>query len=96
MPRFTENLNIDVWEDVDIDIDVEDFFDEMTDEEKQEMLELLAKDGFGVANLYSSSGRSSWEFESWEFDEAVFKLKVNYHQLTNEETDLIIKLAKRF
>ncbi len=91
MPRFTENLNIDVWEDVDIDIDVEDFFDEMTDEEKQEMLELLAKDGFTLEGSFQGHG-----IDAQEFINSVHKLSENYHQLTNEETDLIIKLAKRF
>ena len=88
MPRFSEYQDVEV--DVTMDIDVDDFFQEMDDEECREMYKLLVEDGFDLGDK-TPSGRSSWEF-----DEAMGKLKQNYHALTNEETDLIIKLAKRF
>lgn len=88
MPRFSEYQDVEV--DVTMDIDVDDFFQKMDDEECREMYKLLVEDGFDLGDK-TPSGRSSWEF-----DEAMGKLKQNYHSLTNEETDLIIKLAKRF
>ncbi len=93
MPSFNQEVNVDEWVDVDIDISVHDFFVEMDRFEKEEMLDLLIEDGVTTENqdLLSPSGRSSWEF-----DEAMLKLKSNYHSLTNEDTDLIIKLSKRF
>lgn len=86
MPRFSEYQDIDVQ----MDIDVDDFYEEMDHSERQEMYDLLVEKGYGFGEN-TSSGRSSWEF-----DEAMGKLKQNYYALTNEETDLIIKLAKRF
>jgi len=86
MPYFSDYQEVDV----EMNIDVDEFYEEMDRSERQEMYELLVKNGFGIG-ADTPSGRSSWEF-----DEAMGKLKQNYHALTNEETDLIIKLAKRF
>jgi hypothetical protein len=90
MPSFSKEVNIDEYVDVDIYIDIYDFYIEMDDNEKKEMLKYLIKDGFG-SDINSPSGRSSWEF-----DGAILKLKKNYLSLSNEETDLIIKISKRF
>jgi hypothetical protein len=89
MPRFSKEVNVDEYVDVDLDIDVDEYFDEMDEDECKEMARLLTKEGYIEAD--PSTSRSSWEF-----DEAIIKLKQNYYVLTNEETDLIIKLAKRF
>jgi hypothetical protein len=89
MPRFSKEVNVDEYVDVDLDIDVEEYFEEMDEDECKEMASLLTKEGYIEAD--PSTGRSSWEF-----DEAMIKLKQNYYALTNEETDLIISLAKRF
>jgi len=86
MPRFSEYQDVEV----DMDIDVDEFFEEMNSSERQEMYDLLVEKGYGIGEN-TPSGRSSWEF-----DEAMGKLKQNYHSLSNQETDLIIKLAKRF
>ena len=88
MPQFSEYQDVEV--DVVMNIDVDEYFEEMDNSERQEMYDLLIAKGFGFGEN-SPSGRSSWEF-----DEAMNKLKQNYHSLTNEETDLIIKLSKRF
>jgi hypothetical protein len=86
MPRFSDYQEVDV----NMNIDVDEFYEEMDRSERKEMYQLLVKGGY-VDGIEDLSGRSSWEF-----DEAMIKLKINYHSLTNEETDLIIKLAKRF
>jgi hypothetical protein len=84
MPEFytSEYVNIE------LDIDVDEFFDKMTNSEKLEMFDLLLEDGFGVDEASPHT--------NWEFTESINKLNNNYHQLTNEEEALIIKLAKRF
>ena len=89
MPRFSKEVNVDEYVDVDLDIDVEEYFEEMDEDECKEMASLLTKEGY--IEVDPSTGRSSWEF-----DEAINKLKLNYYALTNEETDSIIKLANRF
>lgn len=89
MPSFVTEVR---YLDVDVDIEVEEFYDEMDKEEKQEMYDLLVEDKTVIGReLNKPSGRSSWEF-----DEAITKLKANYYSLTNEETDAIIRMAKRF
>jgi hypothetical protein len=88
MPQFSDYQDVEV--DVVMNIDVDEYYKEMDEEERREMFNLLIKGGFGIGGSIPS-GRSSWEF-----DEAMGKLKQNYHALANEETDLIIKLSKRF
>lgn len=86
MPRFWDYQEVEV----DLNIEVDDFYEEMDSEDCERMMKLLKEGGYGN-NLEEPSGRSSWEF-----DEAISKLKQNYHSLSNEDTDLIIKLSKRF
>lgn len=89
MPTFYKEVNVDEYVDVDLDIDVDEYFEAMDEIDCKEMARLLTKEGYIEAD--PSTGRSSWEF-----DEAMAKLRQNYYALSNEETDLIIKLSKRF
>jgi hypothetical protein len=89
MPTFYKEVNVDEYVDVDLDIDVDEYFEAMDEIDCKEMSRLLTKRGY-IEND-PSTGRSSWEF-----DDAITKLRQNYYALSNEETDLIIKLAKRF
>jgi hypothetical protein len=84
MPSFSE------WQDVEteINIDVDEFYEEMNSSERKEMYKLLADDGYGLD--YSSTN------SSWEFDQAIIVLQKSYLLLTKEETEAIIALAKRF
>ena len=84
MPEFI----VEEYVEIDAYIDVDEFFDKMTNSEKREMFDLLIEDGFGTdeAPIHTN----------WEFRDAVSKLNTNYLNLTNEEVDTIIKLAKRF
>lgn len=92
MPSFSKEVNVDEYVDVDLDISVSEFFDELDDDEKKEMYELLIGDGVGYgSDINQPSGRVSWEF-----DDAIVKLKKNYYALTNEEIELLVKMSKRF
>lgn len=92
MPSFSKEVNVDEYVDVDLDISVSEFFDELDDDEKKEMYELLIEDGIGYGgDINQPSGRASWEF-----DDAIVKLKKNYYALTNEEIELLVKMSKRF
>ena len=88
MPKFTESVYVKEYVDVDININVGDFYDEMDDNESRQMLKLLIEDGYEVPTTASSN--------NWEFIDAMKKLSNNYYQLTNEEEALIIALSKRF
>jgi hypothetical protein len=87
MPTFNELVDLSDW--VDIEVSVEDFYEEMDSSEKKEMASLLTKAGYIEAD--PSPGRSSWEF-----DEAINKIRLNYYSLSNEDIAPIIQLAKRF
>lgn len=84
MPSFSD------WQDVEveIDVDVDEFYEEMTSSERKEMYQLLEHNGYGLD--YSSTS------SSWEFDQAIAALKKNYLLLSKEETEVVIALAKRF
>jgi hypothetical protein len=84
MPSFSE------WQDVEteINVDVDEFYEEMNSSERKEMYRLLVDNGYGLD--YSSTT------SSWEFDEAILTLGKNYLQLSKEETEAVIALAKRF
>ena len=88
MPKFTESVCVEEYVDVDIDVSVEEFYDEMNSHEAKKMLQLLIEDGYGVPTPAS--------INNWEFTDAITKLSSNYYQLTNEEEALIISLSKRF
>lgn len=95
MPTFSKLEDVEVCEvvevDVDIDVSVEEFYQEMDYDECEEMVKLLQKKGF--TNVIETGGRG---MDAAEFEEAIEKLVKNYHCLPKEQTDLIISLAKRF
>lgn len=84
MPSFSD------WQDVEveIDVDVDEFYEKMNSRERNEMYQLLEDNGYGLDYSTTSS--------SWEFDQAISALKKNYLLLSKEETEAVIALAKRF
>jgi len=88
MPRFTE---YDAPVDVEIDISVEEFFDEMDDEERREMFEFLIEDG-----TLSAVSRTKISAAENEFETALTKLHGKWNLLSSEEEQIIFKIAKRF
>ena len=78
----------------DLDIDVDDFYYEMSDREKQEMYELLREDGYGSSFKLSDEMPAS--VPEWEFIDTIEKISSNRLQLTNEEDEMLKKIASRF
>ena len=77
----------------DLDIDVDDFYYEMSSKEKKEMYDLLVEDG------YASSFKKEDEplsVPEWEFTNIMSKISSNRLQLTNEEDEMLKKIASRF
>jgi len=86
MPYFTPDVD-------DLDIDVDDFFYEMSDDDKVEMYELLSAEG------YISSFKTSDEPTSvleWEFNSIMSKISSNRLLLTSEEDEMLKRIASRF
>lgn len=85
MPYFTPD---------DLDIDVDDFYYEMSDREKQEMYELLKEDGY--YSSFKKSDEMPASVYEWEFIDTIEKISSNRLQLTNEEDEILKKIASRF
>lgn len=78
----------------DLDIDVDDFYYEMSDREKQEMYELLKEDGY--YSSFKKSDEMPASIPEWEFIDTIEKISSNRLQLTNEEDEMLKKIASRF
>lgn len=89
MPSFNEHVEVSDW--IDIEVEVGDFYDEMSDSEKKEMARLLRKGGYGVGPVGESTS-----VDGEEFQEALRKLAAAYYSLSNEDIAPILKLASRF
>lgn len=90
MPTFYKEVNVDEWVDTDIDIDVDEFFEQMDDDDMKEMTKLLRKAGYHVVEVPSESP------DGQDFQEALRKLAAAYYSLSNEDIAPIMQLAKRF
>jgi hypothetical protein len=89
MPSFTSYVETDV----DVDIDVEEFIDQCSDEDIDEIIQILIEQG-RMTKLFTSSKHSLYTEQVW--DETLNKLLINRLSLTNEEIEIIEKIAKRF
>lgn len=86
MPYFTQ--------DDEFEIDVDDFFYEMSDDDKVEMYELLSAAGY--ISSFKTSDEMPASVPEWEFTNIMSKISSNRLQLTNEEDEMLKKIASRF
>ena len=87
MPQFSDYQEVEV----EMNISVQEFFDEMTDKQRMEMIKLIFSSE--AYNLSFPEGRG---VEAQQFNDAIKTLAGKYLNLTNSEVDQIITLAKRF
>ncbi len=80
--------------DADVCIYIDEFYDELGSGEKEQLVEWLKEDGYlvGRINEYDTPGTPMQDM----FNENINKIKNSYYQLTNEEIELIEKLAKKY
>lgn len=74
-------------------IEVEEFFRDMDEQDKQEMFDLLVEDG------YTKQGYSPHQLLSigeQYYIKALEKLESRYHALSKEEEETILKIANKF
>lgn len=90
MPTFTE-YGIEV--DADIEVSVNEFYEECTDREKKELAEYLIEDGF-IPGRTEQVGEDS--LMDVTYREALNKLYSKRIYLTLEEEQFIINLANRY
>ena len=89
MPRFNE---YDLDFDINVNISVNDFLSDCDSHEINDIINWLKRND-------ELSNNDVWEANSLPhemFLETVDKIAQNYYQLTNEEQELIEKIAKRF
>ena len=74
-----------------IDIEIEDILWNMSDYEKQELVDELYEEGFTPKGFPTSNV----SIDGDEFDEAVSKLLGNSWKLTKEDEETILKITKK-
>jgi hypothetical protein len=88
MPSF------DVNTDIDIDIDIDDFVDACTTYEIKRLIEYLEEEGH-IANRIDTNSTNK-TFSEKDFEEKLTKIANNRFLLSDEELELIEKIANRF
>jgi hypothetical protein len=79
-----------------IDVDIDDVLYSMSARELQNLVDDLYEDGYIPKKLEKQEERKAPSIPEQFYLEAIDKLARNYHQLTSEEEQTIINLAKRF
>jgi len=79
----------------DIYLSPDDFFEEMSEREKEEMYDILVENGYGESFIDYYQHQPSNIIE-WEFDAIIKKIASNRLRLTSEEEEILQKIASRF
>lgn len=81
---------------IDVDVDVDDVYYEMSRRDKEEMVALLAEDGYCVPlnDVTDSSGSRSLLDDAWH--EQIVKLMNARLRLTTEQEEQILQIIKTF
>ena len=79
-----------------IDVDIDDVLYGMSARELQNLVDDLYEDGYVPKKLEKIEQRQVPTISEQFYLEAIDKLARNYHQLTSEEEQMIMNLAKRF
>lgn len=87
MPKFYEYV------DVDIEIDVDEFLSRCNSKDIKELIEALIEDKHIPSSMINKGKHTIAE---WEFNNIINKIASNRLQLTNEEDELLKKIASRF
>ena len=90
MPRFYQEVEAEV------DIDVEDFIDECSDREIKKLIKYLIEEG-KLPNFLTKYGQSqNLSVNDVLWFETISKIQGNRLAMTDEEIEIIEKIAKRF
>jgi len=90
MPRFTEYTDVDVT----IDIDPQEYFDSCDSHEIEEFIDILIESGYLSKGSKTNPDRETYYEKEWT--SVLGRLDRNRLSLSNEETELIEKIASRF
>lgn len=90
MPRFYQEVEVN------IDIDVEEFFYECSDRDIEKFIQLLIEEGTLPKTLEKNSKAQNITLNDKMWYETIEKLRSNRITLTNEEIEFIEKISNRF
>jgi hypothetical protein len=79
----------------DVDIDIDKFLSACSSRETEELIDALIEDGYLIKNCRANSTLYDSVSESF-FEEALRKLHGKWNMLTQEEEEIILKIASRF
>lgn len=79
---------------IDIDIDADDFYRSCSRRERHDLARWLTEDGYLNNGFVSKYGEKSPIQHMFEGD--IYKIKENYLQLSQEDLELISKIAKKY
>jgi hypothetical protein len=81
-----------MYTNINIDIDVENIYEELSDSDKYLLLDWLTDDG--ITNMSTETSQISYMREEW--DEICSKLSQLHYRMTNEEQAEIEKIVKKY
>ena len=88
MPRFYTHA--------DIDLDVEEIYDELSSSEINELVDILVEEGYVVKTKSNPKSPDSQNTSEWLFTNMIGKVINNRLKLTKEEELLLQKISDRF
>jgi hypothetical protein len=80
----------------DIDIDADEFLSSCNDRDREELIDALIEGGYLKKDCKEDFKDYNYSVSEAHFVEAVDKLRSKWNMLTQEEEELIIKIANRF
>lgn len=87
MPSFSKYVDVEV----EIDLSIDDILWELSEREKDKLVERLIEDGYAL-----EPSPQNISLAEWEFDKVITKITDNRLRLTAEEDALLKKIADRF
>jgi hypothetical protein len=80
----------------DIDLDVEEIYDELSSSEVNELVDILVEEGYVVKTNSNPKLPDSQNTSEWLFTNMIGKVISNRLRLTKEEESLLQKISDRF
>ena len=81
------------WTNAEIDLDVNEIYENLSDLEILKMVDLLVEEGLVIST--NSSKKEDSNFLDQEWKETLLKLMENRHRLSNEDEEIIKTIANK-
>jgi ABC-type histidine transport system ATPase subunit len=81
------------WTEAEIDLDIEDIYENLSDREVNKLIKLLAEEGEVISTNTSKNESISFLDEEWK--KTLIKLMGNRHRLSNEDEEIIKQIANK-